>query len=478
MLRRLSSGWLSLMPALTPDHQLPMPTHLMLILASCLVSLHVAAQSIVRPNVLFIVVDDLNDWVGPLGGHPQSKTPNIDALAKRGTLFSNAHAQAPVCNPSRVSLLMGLRPSSSGVHDNTDAMEQSPALTDLASLPEWLSQKGYVTKGCGKVFHASSGEERFDQYGPSGGQGPLPRKRLLMTNEASGSRLWDLGSYPGEEAQYHDVINSRWASEQLLQTHTSPLFLAVGLYRPHVPLYAPKRFFDQHPLEQIILPPSLAEDMDDIPAYGRSLTYNPLPPSHHWFSQEDRWSRAVQAYLASVSFADDCIGRIMRALEAGPMAENTWIILLSDHGFFLGEKHRWAKQALWERATRVPLIMVPPRSLPSSINRAQICHAPVELLSLYPSILDACGLDQPAHLEGRSIIPLLKDATAPWPYPAITTYGDSNHALRTERWRYIRYADGTEEIYDHANDPHEWHNLAAQETVRQPVRALVEQWIP
>jgi arylsulfatase A-like enzyme len=173
-----------------------MPTHLMLILTSCLVGLHVAAQSIVRPNVLFIVVDDLNDWVGPLGGHPQSKTPNIDALAKRGTLFSNAHAQAPVCNPSRVSLLMGLRPSSSGVHDNTDAMEQSPALTDLASLPEWLSQKGYVTKGCGKVFHASSGEERFDQYGPSGGQGPLPRKRLLMTNEASGSRLWDLEAIP------------------------------------------------------------------------------------------------------------------------------------------------------------------------------------------------------------------------------------------------------------------------------------------
>ncbi len=431
-----------------------------------------------RPNVVLILLDDLNDWVGCMGGHPQARTPNIDALAQRGVLFKNAHCQAPVCNPSRVSMMMGLRPSTTSVYDNDDSLQKATILSEIPSLPEWFTHQGYLTMGCGKVFHASRGQKRFTRYGPSGGQGPLPDQRLSTTPEASRSKLWDWGTFPPEESQYHDVINSQWAAEQLQKDHEAPLFLTVGLYRPHVPLFAPKRFLDLYPLKDVLLPTVLEDDMEDIPQGGRSLAHNPLPPAHAWFLKKNRWKEAVQAYLASVSFVDACVGRLIKSLDDGPMADHTWVVLLSDHGFFLGEKERWAKQALWERATRVPLIIVPPKSLPESSVRNSTCSAPVELLSLYPTLLDFCQLKHPPHLEGRSLMPLVQSPQRPWPYPAITTFGKGNHSIRSKRWRYTRYADQSEELYDHIADPHEWHNLAPQSEVLEQVSPTLAPWLP
>ncbi|MDA7618635.1 MAG: sulfatase [Verrucomicrobiota bacterium] len=422
-----------------------------------------------RTNVLMITIDDLNDWVECLGGHPQARTPNINALAKRGILFSNAHCQAPVCNPSRVSFMTGVRPSNSGIYQNSDRFRTSERLKDAITLPQHFAANGYVSMGCGKLFHASRGKENFMIYGPSGGQGPLPITRLNCPTEQSKSKLWDWGVFPEKESAYHDVINSIWTAKQLERPREKPFFLGLGFYRPHVPFFAPQRFRDQHPIETIQLPRVHEDDMADVPAFARSLTENPLPPDHAWFVESGQWKKAVQSYLAAVSFVDDCLGRVIRSLDAGPYRENTWIVLFSDHGFFLGEKQRWAKQSLWERATRVPLIMVPPRSASSRWMVGKTCMAPVELLSLYPTLTEICGIPEGKHLDGHSIAPLLRQPEQEWDFPAITTYQRGNHSLRLPGLRYTRYADGSQEIYDLRQDPHEWHNLTASSPLAEDI---------
>jgi len=424
-----------------------------------------------------ITVDDLNDWVGCLGGHPQSKTPNIDALIQHGILFTNAHCQAPICNPSRVSFMTGVRPSNSGIYVNGDRFRASKRLKNAITIPQQFAANGYVSMGCGKLFHASGGRSNFQTYGPFGGQGPLPDTRLNCPPEQSSSKLWDWGTFPEKEEDYHDVINSKWASAQLNKRHGKPFFLGVGFYRPHVPFYAPKRFFDLHPLEQVRLPKVLPNDMEDVPKYGRNLTNNTLPPDHAWFVESGKWQQAIQSYLSAVSFTDANIGRVIQALDEGPHADNTWIVLFSDHGFFLGEKARWAKQSLWERATKVPLIIVPPRSTATDWAKDQTCSSPVELLSLYPTLMELCDLPSPEGLDGTSLVPLLKQPNAEWNHPAITTYTKGSHSIRTTRWRYTRYADGSEEVYDLRNDPNEWHNQASRKEVSQVI-ANLKQWIP
>jgi arylsulfatase A-like enzyme len=424
-----------------------------------------------RPNVLLIVIDDLNDWVGCLGGHPQSLTPNIDALAQRGLLFGNAHCNGPICNPSRVSLFTGVRPSSSGIYLNNHAFRAADSqLKDAVTLPQQFARHGYQTAGCGKLFHGSRGKNNFQVYGPAGGQGPLPEKRLNCPPEQSRSKLWDWGVFPAEEDNsYNDIADARWAARRLRQEQEKPFFLGCGFYRPHVPFFAPQRFFDRHPLAEVMLPTVLQTDRDDIPRFALELTHNPLPPSHDWFVESGKWQQAVQSYLACISFTDNNVGTLLKALDNGPHAENTWIVLFSDHGFFLGEKQRWAKQSLWERATRVPLVIVPPRNQADQFGApGRRCDRPVELLGIYPTLLEACGLPEPVdQLEGQSLLPLLKDSTTDWPHLAITTHNGNNHAVRDDRYRYIRYADGSEELYDLKQDAAEWKNLAGDPALEQ-----------
>jgi len=428
-----------------------------------------------RPNVVLITIDDLNDWIGCLEGHPQARTPNIDRLARRGVVFSNAHCQSPVCNGSRVSFMTGRRPSSTGVYDNSLHFRQTKGLADVVTLSQHFAANGYETKGTGKIFHASRGQDEFQQYGPSGGQGPLPKRRLNCTNEATRSKLWDWGAFPASDDEVHDVINARWAATQIAVEREKPLFIAVGFYRPHVPMYAPEKWFAPFPRGEVKLPVVLDDDWSDIPAIAKEVTQNIAPP-HAWFVEHGEWDHAVQSYLACVAMVDHCVGLVVDAIERSDQADNTWVVLLSDHGWHLGEKQRWAKQALWERATKVPLIIVPPKGYEA--KRGLVTGKPVELLSIYPTLIEVCRLSARDGLEGRSLVPLITDAdAADWRYPAVTTWAKNNHAVRSERWRYIRYRDDSEELYDHDADPNEWRNLAG-DTKYADVIAAHRKWLP
>jgi arylsulfatase A-like enzyme len=429
-------------------------------------------QAADRPNVLMIAIDDLNDWVSCLGGHPQAKSPHIDRLAKRGVLFTNAHCQAPICNPSRTSLMLGMRPSTTGIYVNRPWFRTTPNNKTRVTLSQYFAEHGYRTLTTGKIYHGSRVDgPSFQTVGPRPGQ-RLKIDKQIVTDTGSSSRLWDFGPQQYEEEKFSDFVDASWAIEKLQIKRQKPFFLAVGFYRPHVPWYAPQRFFDDRPRTAVKLPVVRDDDRDDLPTGAVQLTTNPRPPSHKWFVETDHWKDAVQSYLACVSFTDAQVGRLLDALDKSPYADNTIIVLFSDHGFHLGEKQRWAKQSLWESSTRVPMII----SVPGG-KQGERCSRPVELLHLYPTLLELCGLPARDGLEGTSLGPLLKDSQAAWSRPAITTYKRNNHAVRSEHWRYIRYTDGTEELYDHRHDPHEWMNLAAQEKY-QSVIAEHAKWLP
>jgi arylsulfatase A-like enzyme len=422
-----------------------------------------------KPNVLLIAIDDLNDWVTCLDGHPSTHTPMIDRLAERGVLFTNAHCQAPICNPSRTSFMLGLRPSTTGIYMNSPWFRQTAANQDRVSLTQHFAAHGYRTFTTGKIYHGSHFDPAsFQVDGPRPGQtNPLDQR---IQQELSG--LWDFGPQQYDQEKFNDFVDASWAAEQLRAEHDQPFFLTVGFYRPHVPFYAPQGVFDQIPLDTVKLPPVKEDDREDLPATALQVTQNNTPPAHDWFVDKGLWDDAVQAYLACVRFTDQQVGRVLDALDAGPHTDNTIIVLLSDHGFHLGEKQRWAKQSLWERSTRVPFII----SVPGG-QRGARCGKPVELLSIYPTLVELCGVPERAELEGVSLVSLLNDTDVDWQRPAITTYGLNNHAVRTERWRYIRYHDGAEELYDHDSDVHEWHNLADQPEYND-VKQRLAQWLP
>ena len=406
------------------------------------------------PNVLLIAVDDLNDWVGALGGHPQARTPHLDQLASSGRLFTNAHCQAPVCTPSRASLFTGLYPSSNGMYFLQPALSKVEALAKRETLIERFAEAGYSTLGVGKLYHGGGEAGYFQTYGGGfGGFGPYPDEKI---SHPIGHPLWDWGAYPESDGEMPEHAVADWAIERLLAPRDEPFFLAAGFWRPHVPMYAPERWFDVlGPEDEVVLPTVPEDDPADLPAYARALTIGLPAPRHEWLVENDQWRAAVHAYLACTAFVDAQIGRVLTALEEGPHAENTIVVLFSDHGFHLGEKSRWAKRSLWEESTRVPLIIAGPGIEPGT------CGAPVELVDLFPTLLEMCGLESEVHLDGDDLGPLLADPGADWDHPARTTFGPGNHALRTGRWRYIRYADGSEELYDHDADPGEWHNLAS-----------------
>jgi len=409
-----------------------------------------------RSNVLLISVDDLNDWVGCLGGHPQAKTPNIDRLAKRGTLFRNAHCQAPVCTPSRASMMTGRLPSTTGMYFLQPHIHQVESADEIVTLVPRFAQAGYKTMAAGKIYGGHE-NRHFETYGGGmGGFGPRPQEKISFP---IGHPLWDWGAYPDTNEQMPDWKVADWAIDQLGKQHEQPFFLGVGFWRPHVPMYAPQQWFDMHPLRSVKLPETVEGDRDDLPTYAKNLTIGHPAPRQEWFEEnEGEWEHAVQSYLASCTFADHCVGRVLDALDSSPHAKNTVVALFSDHGWHLGEKRRWAKRSLWEDSTRVPLIVAAP-GMPAGGE----CDAPTGLIDVYPTLLELCGLPADQNLEGRSLKPLLADADAAWKRPVITTFGPHNHAVRSRQWRYIHYSDGSEELYNHAEDPHEWRNLAGDD---------------
>jgi arylsulfatase A-like enzyme len=417
-----------------------------------------------------LAIDDLNDWIGCLGGHPQSKTPNIDALAKRGVLFKNAHCAAPLCNPSRVALMTGVLPSKSGIYDNNQPFRQSPVLRDSVTLSRHFSANGYRSVGGGKIFHlpfpdAASWEEYFPSQTLNKPKDPYP-----SPVPAGGDGLvWNALDVPDSKMGDHQVVD--WAIGELNKPQTKPLFLACGLYRPHLPWYTPKKYFDMHPLEKIELPATRADDLDDVPAAGKAMAK--ADGDHARIVREGKWKEAVQAYLASISFADAQVGRLMAGLDRSPLARNTIIVLWSDHGWHLGEKLHWRKFSLWEEATRNVFAIV----APGMGGNGKASPRTVSLLDVYPTLVDLCGLSAKAGLDGVSLRPLLNNPMAPWDRPSLTTYFRNNHSVRDERWRYTRYADGSEELYDHDADPSEWTNLA-RDPRHAGVKKKLGQWMP
>lgn len=418
------------------------------------------------PNVLIISIDDLNDWVGGLVGHPQAITPNIDRLAARGVRFDNAHCQVPVCNPSRASMGISLYPSTTGIYFlNPDILDSEPAKT-IPTYPHHFKNQGFAVSGAGKLFHGNSNKDHLPNWaGDFGGAGPLPPKKL---SGFPGHPLWDWGAYPEKDEQTPDYKIATWGVNALENADPDkPFFLVTGFFRPHVPQYAPQHWLDKFPLESIKLPEVIKGDLDDISPYAIDISrLKHVAPTHEWVVEHGEWKNLVRTYLACVAFVDHQVGRVLDALDASGQADNTIVILFSDHGFHLGEKERWAKRSLWEDSTRVPLIIAGP-----GITKGEHCGKPVGLIDVYPTLLELTGLPSPGKLEGISLKPLLINPQADWPHMARTEFGPGNYTLRSERYRYIHYVDGSEELYDHDSDPNEWHNLIEKPELKEIIDA-------
>lgn len=423
------------------------------------VSLSSAAEP-KKPNVLFIAVDDLNDWVGFLDGNSQTITPNLDRLAGRGLKFTHAYCTAPLCNPSRASLMSGLRPSTTGVYTNNN--DWRPVIDDALPLTTTFRKAGYHVAGAGKIYHeAFARRSEWDDYLPTPGKDPEP----TGDTGVGGIKFAPLDC-KDEDLREWKVVN--YAIEKLEKKQDKPLFLAVGLFKPHMPWNVPRKYYDLHPLDKIVLPEAPSDDLADVPAAGIKMA-NPNG-DHKQILESGRWKEAVQAYLAAISFTDGQIGRLLDALDKSPERDNTIIVLWGDHGWHLGEKQHWRKFTLWEEATRAPLIWVAPGVTKPGTSSSRT----VDFVSIYPTLTDLAGISTPQHLEGTSLRTLLATPDAEWSAPAITTYGFNNHAVRVEGWRYIRYANGDEELYDEKADPKEWTNLAGRPEYAQKKAELAK----
>jgi arylsulfatase A-like enzyme len=520
---------------------------ILLLSVSCLLGVSCQNQH-TKPNILLIMVDDLNDYQGVFGGHPQAKTPNIDKLATAGTRFVNAHTNVPVCSPSRNSFFTGVYPHRSRDFGWTPHFKQH-VLKNHKTFIELFKENGYKTLGTGKLLHVNVKSywdkwgvpERFN-YGPHAYSGIDQNGKRLMghssvpepfrsINIIDGSfaplsdtpvvtdslgKLKTTGWTYGKKTYRYVNDNDRdlmpdeqhalWISEQLKSYHSSePFFMAVGFVNPHTPLYAPKKYFDLFPLEEIVLPKIKEGDINDTnyrnvyPDTEMGISYfQKLKQAYP--NDNEGLKRFLQAYLACVSFIDDQVGVVLEALDKSKFKDNTIVVLVSDHGWQMGEKDYLYKNSPWERSTRIPFIIKDPRN---SVKNTPVSH-PVSLIDIFPTLVDLCQLEgdltkneKKFELDGNSLKPFLnnpntnrwsgqngvltvlgvgvntpieglgynKNKAAPW---HIEIEGDldksyiykQNYSYRTKDWRYILYRDGSEELYHTSVDPNEWHNLA------------------
>lgn len=435
-----------------------------------------------RPNIVMIAIDDLNDWVEPLGGHPQVQTPAMAKLAQRAVTFTNAHCQAPLCNPSRTSIMTGLRPGSTGVYGLTPWFRALPEFKESVTMQQYFHRHGYETLIGGKVFHGAYGrgdgaDAESDVWGPNASVGAMPKQKLIPPTPGGNHPLMDWGTFPHRDEDKGDWKVASWAVNQLSQMQTEkPFFLSVGFSLPHVPCYATQKWFDLYPEESLTLPPMMAGDRDDTPDASWYIHWNLPEPRTKWLVENNQLKPLVRAYLASISFVDSQVGRVLDAIEVSPYADNTIIVLWSDHGYHLGEKAISGKNSLWARSTHVPLMFAGPM-----IAGNRKCDQPAELLDIYPTLAALAGLPQPDGVEGISLTPQLDDVNASRERPAICTHNAGNHSACDQRWRYIVYADGSEELYDRSTDPNEFDNLLDGDANDPELAAVVDRlrkWLP
>ncbi len=480
-----------------------------------------------KPNVLMILVDDLNDYQGVFGGHPQAKTPNIDKLAKSGIRFSNAQTNVPVCQPSRNSLFTGVYPHDSGDY-NWRAQAKQQVLKHNKTLMQLFRENGYHTLGTGKLMHRGNakrwnewGRPIGHNYGPTYFDGekktavpsvPSPFREIGPIDGAYG-RLSGGGYSSGEKGTkgwmngwdksmmryvndndrdlLPDEHHAKWVSEQLnilAKTKAKqPFFMGVGFVRPHTPLYAPDRFFDMFPLDELELAPWMQGDnrdtyfRDNFPEDIKGLRYYQTLLASYGSDREQALKHFLQAYLACIAFMDEQVGKIIDTLDSHPeLKDNTLVVFTADHGWQMGEKNYLFKNSLWEESTRIPLIIRQPNN---KNNGSEVTH-PVSLIDIYPTFVDYAQLsgdhkktNQGGKLGGYSLRTFLENPDSKeWQGPngALTVIGNfhqvtgigavakQNYSYRTKDWRYIRYSGGQEELYDHRNDPYEWHNIAKE----------------
>lgn len=423
-----------------------------------------------RPNVLFIAMDDLNDWIGCMGGNKQSITPNLDRLAASGQLFTNAHCVAPACNPSRSAIMTGISPHTSGLYDNGQKMRE--VMPDAELIPKHFSNHGYHSLGSGKLLHYFIDAPSWETYFPKkSSEKPLPRttyppKRPLNLPVGGPWQYieTDWGGLDVTDEEFGgDYAVSEWIGNHLKKTHNKPFFLACGIYRPHEPWFVPQKYFDKFPLESIALPPGYkADDLDDLPPSGKKRGPNRYFPH---IQKHGQWKQGIQGYLASINFADAMLGRVLDALDNGPNKDNTIVILWSDHGWHLGEKQHWQKFTAWRACTRVPLMIRVPSNcsptLPEGSRAGTVYDDPVSLLSLYATATELSGLPAKEGIDSQSLLPTLKEPGKPLQKSALTFLHDAGSVgVSTKDWRYIHYKNGDEELYHIKVDPYEWNNLA------------------
>jgi arylsulfatase A-like enzyme len=375
-------------------------------------------------------------------------------LARRGLVFANAECAAPSCVPSRCALMTGKSPAETGLYDNPNGdFRRYADLKDLVTLPQYFSQQGYHTLGVGKVLHSPVKADYDELNGITYWRNPEPPGVDCVKPPRTKEQYlewWQPVDVKTEEMT--DWKMASWAAKQLERKYDQPFFLACGIFRPHEPWNVPRKYYEKFPLDQITLPKVKKDDLEDLGPRRRQ----PNPTIVNIVEDETTWRKGVQAYLANINFADECVGILLDALDKSPYKDNTIVVLWSDHGWHLGEKFHWSKFTLWEEAARCVLICAGP-----GVAAGTRCNQPVSLLDIYPTLLEMCGLPAKAGLAGESFVPQIKDPGCQRARPSVTA-NNQGFSVRTERWRYIAYNDGSAELYDHEKDPMEWDNLAAR----------------
>ena len=456
-----------------------------------------------QPNVLMISIDDLNNWIEPLGGHPQAQTPNLQQFADKSVNFTNAYCASPSCCPSRTALMTGTHPHVTGVYENRQIWRH--VLPNELTLPEYFKQAGYWTAGAGKIYHNNMPDPKSwneyypskikhmpDYYLPEYDSNSKSKYFKKMDNEIREDNpkgitfnmpvfekmyvAFDFEPLPFKTEQTGDYSSVKWISDQFGRDHDKPFFLACGIYRPHLPWYVPQEFFDKFPLDQIQLPNIYKDDLHDLPELAKGTAQR--GNYHKNVVKAGLWKKAVQGYLASICYADHLVGQLLKSLEESKYADNTIVVIYSDHGWQLGEKEHWRKFALWENVINSVCMIKVPKNITgfSDIKNGSSCNKNISLVDIFPTLTELCRLPQKNGITGKSLVPLLSNPDKEWSRPVITALNDNHYSVIQDQWHYINYDGTEEELYNLNEDPNEWYNLAADESlkeIKQKLNALI-----